>query len=241
MEIVCGGYLSRTSTFIQLGKQTRVELDCLHWVKNSVLCVVVLLAACLQPAGLCLTGCMSGQSEQPCPPPRDSMVSVFFDADGMQRMLTFLCNARLPGHWDPVTSTVVDMLTGRLQFCLTSEGLAPFRGKADMVFPYHMMSARQKGFLRDELSARSAYCVCNDALVFHPVPGSEERLDHVKVLEGVCSRILASGIHSEHRVRVGVCNIILQRVQSVVPLSRGVQQKLNAVLFGPAECEAALC
>jgi hypothetical protein len=162
----------------------------------------------------------------------EDMVSVFFDADGLQRMLTFLCNARLPGSWDPVTSTVVDMLTGRLHFCLTSEGLSPFRGKADLVFPYHMMSQRQKNFLRDALSVRSGYCVCNDAVVFNPSPGAPDRLDHLRVLEGVCARILASKIHEEHRVRVGVCNIILQRVQSVVPISRGVQKRLNAVLFG---------
>ena len=163
---------------------------------------------------------------------KDSMLSVFFDPDGIQRMLTFLCNARLPSNWDPVTSTVVDMLSGRLQFCLTSEGLCPFRGKADMVFPYHMMNQRQKNFLRDALSVRSSFFVCNDAVVFHPTPGATERLEHLCVLEGVCSRILASNIHEEHRVRVGVCNIILQRVQSVLPISRHIQQKLNAVLFG---------
>jgi hypothetical protein len=161
------------------------------------------------------------------------MVSVFCDSDGLQRMLTIFCNARLPGHWDPVTSTVVDMLTARLQFCLTSEGLAPFRGKADMVYPYHMMSAKQKSFLRDALSVRSSYCVCNDAIVFPLSHGVDERLDQVNVLGGVCSRILASSVHEEHRVRVGVCNIILQRVQSVVPISRGVQQKLNETLFPP--------
>lgn len=175
---------------------------------------------------------------EPLSPPADtkSMVSVFFGTDTLQRMLTFLCNARLPGNWDPVTSTTVDMLTGRLQFCLTSEGLVPFRGKADMVYPYHMMSPEQKTFLRDELAVRSSYCICNDAVVFHPAPGAAERLDQVKVLEGVCNRILASNIHGEHRVRVGVCNIILQRVQSVVSISRGVQQRLNAVLFGaPAD------
>jgi hypothetical protein len=159
------------------------------------------------------------------------MVSTFFDTEGLQRMLTFFCNARLPGHWDPVTSTVVDMLTARLQFCLTSEGLIPFRGKTDMIYPYHMMSAKQKSFLRDMLSIRSLYCVCNDAIMFpHPI-GTDERLDHVKVLECVCTRILASSVHEEHRVRVGVCNIILQRVQSVVPISKGVQQKLNEALF----------
>jgi hypothetical protein len=173
--------------------------------------------------------------ELPITSPVERMVAIFFDAEGLQRMLTFLCNSRLPGSWDPVTSTVVDMLTLRLQFCLTAEGLAPFRGKADMIYPYHMMTMPQKAFLREELSARCSYCICNDAVMFHPAQcgGAPDRLDQVNVLEGVCNRILSSGVHAEHRVRVGVCNIILQRVQGVVPISRGVQQKLNAVLFGP--------
>jgi hypothetical protein len=173
--------------------------------------------------------------ELPVASPIERMVAIFFDAEGLQRMLTFLCNSRLPGSWDPVTSTVVDMLTLRLQFCLTAEGLAPFRGKADMIYPYHMMTMPQKAFLREELATRCSYCICNDAVMFHPAQcaSAPERLDQVNVLEGVCNRILSSGVHSEHRVRVGVCNIILQRVQGVVPISRGVQQKLNAVLFGP--------
>ena len=160
------------------------------------------------------------------------MVSTFFDSEGLQRFITFLCNARLPGNWDPVTSTMLDLLTGRLQFCLTNNGLVPFKGKSTLVYPYHMMTPAQKGFIRDSLGRRASYCVCNDAVVFHPAPGDLERLGAVDVLSALCARILASGIHPEHRVRVGVCNIILQRVQGVVPLSRNVQQALNSVLFG---------
>jgi hypothetical protein len=168
----------------------------------------------------------------------EKMVDFFFTGDGLQRMLTFLCNARLPGTWDPVTSTVVDMLTGRLQFCLTAVGLVPFRGKADIVYPYHMMSLDQKSFLGKSLSFRSAYCVCNDAVVFSSGAGGMEKLDQVKVLAGVCTKILDSDIHPEHRVRVGVCNIILQRVQSVVSVSRCVQQELNDMLFSPScQCD----
>jgi hypothetical protein len=160
------------------------------------------------------------------------MVSAFFDPEGLQRFITFLCNARLPGNWDPVTSTMLDLLTGRLQFCLTDNGLLPFKGKATLVYPYHMMTSAQKGFLRDALCQRASYCVCNDSVVFHPSQGDPERLGPVDVLGALCARILASKVHPEHRVRVGVCNIILQRVQGVVPLSRNVQQSLNAVLFG---------
>ena len=164
--------------------------------------------------------------------PLRAMIAVFFDAEGLQRIITYLCNARMPGNWDPVTSTLLDLLTGRLQFCLTEAGLVPFKGKTTLVYPYHMMSMSQKAFLRDSLAQRGEYCVCNDAVVFQSAPGDAERLGAVEVLQALCARILASKIHPEHRVRVGVCNIILQRVQSVVPISRNVQLALNATLFG---------
>lgn len=162
--------------------------------------------------------------------PKQSLSTVFFSESSLKRILTYLCNTRPPGSWDPVTATVLDFLTGRLQFCLTATGLIPFKGHANLVYPYHMMSPTQKDFIREALQEREGYTVCNESVVFHAA--DTERLDTVSVLEAMCSKILESKVHEDHSVRVGVCNIILQRVQSVVPISRGVQQRLNGVLFG---------
>ncbi len=161
-----------------------------------------------------------------------SLSTVFFAEPSLRRMLTYLCNARAPGSWDPVTATVLDLLTGKLQFCLSASGLIPFRGHANLVYPYHMMSPEQKDFIRVAMQERGNYTVCNESVMFHPSPGDQERLDTVLVLEAMCSKVLESKVHEEHSVRVGVCNILLQRVQSVVPISRGVQQRLNRLLFG---------
>lgn len=161
-----------------------------------------------------------------------TLSTVFFSEPNLKRILTYLCNTRPPGSWDPVTATVLDLLTGRLQFCLSATGLIPFKGHADLVYPYHMMSPEQKDFIRAALTEREGYTVCNESVVFHALPGEPERLDTVSVLEAMCSKILESKVHEEHSVRVGVCNIILQRVQSVVPISRGAQQRLNGLLFG---------
>ena len=48
----------------------------------------------------------------------------------------------------------------------------------------------------------------------------------------MCQGVLATLIHEDHKVSVGICNILLQRVQSAVPISRGAQQELNSLLFG---------
>jgi hypothetical protein len=159
--------------------------------------------------------------------------SVFFAEDNLKRILTYLCNMRQPGSNDPVTGTVLDLLTSKLQFCLSATGLIPFKGHAELVYPYHMMSVDQKDYIRQALQNRASYIVCNDAVVFHQKDqGKCDKLDPIEVLEAMCCQVLQSKIHAEHSVRVGVCNILLQRVQSVVPISKGVQQRLNAVLFG---------
>lgn len=160
-----------------------------------------------------------------------TLSTVFFSEPNLKRILTYLCNQRPPGSWDPVTATVLDFLTSKLQFCLSATGLIPFKGHANLVYPYHMMSPEQKDFIRTALQEREGFTVCNESVVFNSCM-PEERLDTVSVLEAMCSKILESKVHEEHSVKVGVCNIILQRVQSVVPISRGVQQRLNGLLFG---------
>ena len=129
-------------------------------------------------------------------------------------------------------STVLDLLTGRLQLTLTPAGVLPFKGKTALVYPYHMMSPAQKELLRGLLEDRSAFVVCSDSVVFHRREGDPERLDPVPVLLAMCQGVLATRIHEDHKVRVGICNILLQRVQSAVPISRGAQQELNSLLFG---------
>ena len=155
----------------------------------------------------------------------------FFAGDSLKRVLTYLCNARAPGAWDPITATVVDLLTGRLQLTLTPAGLLPFKGKTALVYPYHMMSPAQKELPRGLLEDRSSFVVCSDSVVFHWREGDPERLDPVPVLLAMCQGVLATLIHEDHKVSVGICNILLQRVQSAVPISRGAQQELNSLLF----------
>ena len=162
---------------------------------------------------------------------QSSMSQVFFTPEALQLIIPYFCNARQPGAWDPLTSTALDLLTGKLHFCLTSAGLAPIKGKPTFVFPYHMMNSAQKDFLRERLEDRGSYCVCNDSVLFNRTPLDEEKIDQYAVLEAMCSRILASKVHPDQSVRVGMCNIILQRVQSVTPISRQVQQRLNDALF----------
>ena len=161
-----------------------------------------------------------------------SLIPVFFTGENLQRVLTYLCNRRMPDVWDPITATVLDILTSKLQFCLSASGLIPFKGKPHIVYPYHMMLEDQKQFLRENLANSDTFTICNDSIVFNI---EQDKIDHVPVLESMCLKILDSNVHKDRNIRLGICNILLQRVQSIVPISRGAQQRLNATLFPNAE------
>lgn len=157
-----------------------------------------------------------------------SLIPIFFTGINLQRMITYLSNRRPPDVCDPITATVLDMLTCKLQLCLSATGLIPFKGKPHMVYPYHMMTEEQKQFLRECLKDTETYIACNESIMFNI---EQDKIDHVAVLEAMCIKILDSNVHKDRNIKLGICNILLQRVQSMTPISRGAQQRLNATLF----------
>ena len=113
-----------------------------------------------------------------------------------------------PGAWDPIMATVLDLLTWRLQLTLTPAGLLPFKGKTALLYPYHIMSPAQKELLRWLLEDRYTFVVYSDSVVFHRSEGNPERLGPVPVLVAMCQGVLATHIHEDHKVSVGICNIL---------------------------------
>lgn len=151
----------------------------------------------------------------------------FFGADSLARTLCVLCDNSKHAH-DPIASTVQTMLNSPLHFQLTAVGWQPFRGK-DLTFPYLMMTAPQREALRGLLDGGCK--VYEHALV---AKGQAPRLQTLEVLVTLCGMILESSAYSDRRLRVAICNILLQRVQASVPIDKGTQAALNARVFGQA-------
>ena len=59
-----------------------------------------------------------------------------------------------------------------------------------------------------------------------------------KKLELMTPYSFESSLHTEQRVRVAICNIILQRVQGFIPISKPVQRELNEWLMRRVEVTA---
>ena len=167
----------------------------------------------------------------------DNIQSQLIDEESLQHMFPYMCkidaesgDPAAAGRHDPITNTAITFLTCPLHLGLTEVGAMIFQAKSALVYPYNLMSERQKGFVRDCLSRREEWNIFNDAVVFRRSKGAPPILiDPTSVLVALCSKVLLPGTSSEPDAsrRVALCNIILQRIQGYIPIDKPVQKQLN--------------
>lgn len=159
------------------------------------------------------------------------VISLFFEGiPTLQRTLAILCesNQRQPAT-DTVTQTVLLLLTSQIHLQLTAVGWQPLKGR-DLTFPYTQMTLEQRQGLKDLMEEGLRWHVYEHALM-HRRTATATTLKALDVLQALCNSVLTSAAYPDRRLRVAVCNILLQRVQANVPIDRSVQAALNAKLF----------
>lgn len=153
----------------------------------------------------------------------------------MQESLAILCDGQQQQSTDPVTHTILTMLSCPIHLQLTAIGWQPFKGK-ELTLPYQRMTSEQKDVLRAALpspQAASCWRVHEHAITYHSQT-PPEHLKAIDVLEALCTTILRSKAYADRRLRVAVCNILLQRIQSSVQIDKSTLRTLNTILF-PAQ------
>jgi hypothetical protein len=128
--------------------------------------------------------------------------------------------------YDPITATIITFLTAPLQLSLTEVGAVIFQGHGTLIYPYNLMTERQKEFIRAALGRREEWNVYHDKVVFRRSK-STLLLNPSRVLLALCAKLLGSGVPPDPGRRVALCNIILQRVQGYVRIDKPVQRDLN--------------
>ena len=161
------------------------------------------------------------------------VVALFFEGLAtMQRTLAVLCesNQRQPGA-DTVTQTILMLLSSPVHVQLTAVGWQPLKGR-DLTYPYSQMTLEQRQGLKELVDDDDRWQAYEHALVFRR-RAPAVHLKPLEVLEALCTSVLSSSAYQDKRMRVAICNILLQRVQASIPIERGVQAALNAKLFPP--------
>ena len=127
---------------------------------------------------------------------------------------------------DPISSTLVVFMSRPIELILNEVGAIPFQDRPTLVFPYRLMNARQKAFLRQCIAHTDEWSVCNDATVFHRPP-APILAPPTHVLTVMCECILRGKTQHDHKTRIGLCNIILQRVRSRIPVNANTHREVN--------------
>jgi hypothetical protein len=161
--------------------------------------------------------------------------SEMLDEEALGRLIPYMTKAfsedkrNADCKHDPITATVIVFLTCPLQLGLTEVGAMLFQGHASLVFPFNLMSEKQKAFLRACLERPAEWSILNGAVVFKRRRGEPGRcLQPSAVLLSLCAKLLDQGAPPAARQqRLAVCNIILQRVQGYVPIEKPIQRQLN--------------
>jgi hypothetical protein len=161
---------------------------------------------------------------------RTVLLEFFDDPDAMQRSISILCDSNFKQQADPVTQTILTMLGSSIHIQLTAVGWQPFKGK-ELTYPFAQMTLSQRQSLKSLLGEE-----CKGWVVYeHAMLLSRNQLNialqPLQVLRGLCASVLKSTVYTDKKIRVVMCNILLQRVQASIPIDRGVQSELNALLF----------
>ncbi len=160
------------------------------------------------------------------------IISLFFgDVEATQRTLAVLCESnQKQQQTDALTQTVLMLLNSPVHVQLTAVGWQPLKGR-EVTFPYLEMTLEQRMSFRALLDeGAGAWHVYEHAMMYRK-GAPPALLKPLVILEALCTSVLASTAYPDKRQRVALCNILLQRVQSSIPIERSVQATLNARLF----------
>lgn len=183
----------------------------------------------------------------------DNICTMFLDGEGIARMLPYMTRIETqaiqriltgrdpsymqksthqsPQMMDPISNTIVAFITRPLSLILNEVGAMPFRDRPGLLFPYHLMNEGQKSYLRNCIQHTGEWTICNAAMVFQPSK-FPQHVCPVTVLTTACQAIVHAKSKHDPKTHVGLCNIVLQRVQSHYPIDAPTQRAINQCVQG---------
>jgi hypothetical protein len=180
------------------------------------------------------------RKEQDCLAKEQAVVESFFGTPLlMQASISILCESihcdknKAKNVADPVTQTVLMLLSSPMNIQLTVVGWQPLKGR-DLTYPFHCMSPGQKQSLKDLVECEPVRWIVYEHAMSYRCKVSLPSLAPLDVLGALCSSVLSSTVYKDKRLRVAVANILLQRVQASIPIDKKTQAALNGRLFPPA-------
>lgn len=163
------------------------------------------------------------------------MKQTFFTGEALSRVLVYMSNECAVDVHDPITRILAMFINVPLNLCLTKVGLVPFRDEKMAVFPYTEMTSKEKkilskicavmeekdfGFVSTQMGGGAAITLTSNNL-------PRIYADTVEVVSSFCQCILSDSSNMQIDHRIGLCNVTLQRLHTVVNICRDDMTKIN--------------
>ena len=153
-------------------------------------------------------------------------IDLFLKEDALCHIVAYMCNNTQGLVTDPITNVLYSMITSPIQIVLTQVGVAPFKDKNTLVFPYRLMNEDQKSFIRSfvqdmeyEITGTIASVqIGGGCMLNKSTNGQDIFLDYVHVLTAFCNNVSKSKTHQNPAIQRAICNIIIQRIGSLIHL-----------------------
>lgn len=127
---------------------------------------------------------------------------------------------------DVISTTLVTFITHPIQLVVHALGISLFQGKSSLIYPYHLMTPEQIALILELCSSRSTYQITFEHIVMkHSSTPIFAPLN--TTLRVLCKLVFDSKTHTDPKIQLAICNIIIQRIQGYVPISSAIQKDLN--------------
>lgn len=132
---------------------------------------------------------------------------------------------------DPVSAMTMLMISDPVQFILGETGMSLFKNHTRYVFPYRLMNAEQRESICRCISHREEWSILNAHMVFkepaHSTKSHPYRLPTLLCLKAMCTAVTAATPRDKEEDGLTTCNIVLQRVQTIIPNPAVTHTALN--------------
>ncbi|EKX35102.1 hypothetical protein GUITHDRAFT_118755 [Guillardia theta CCMP2712] len=179
----------------------------------------------------------------------DRFVEMFLRGEALRGMLLYMCNSCTVEINDPITHTLCTFMTTPVSLCVTKTGLAPLKDCNMAILPFGCMTPEQKAFLNGAINEMQAGGLATlstqmggGGMAQLNYRGPKRYLPAEDVLTQFCAAVRCSGSHLGPEIKDNVCNIVIQRVCSMVHVPRSTLaaiSKESCVLRECAEASAA--
>jgi len=156
-------------------------------------------------------------------------MDCFFSKENIRNTLIVLCQNN-PHEADPISNTIIIILTTPLEIQLIANGIQLFKDKG-LIYPYQYMNSNQREFLLEIINMDSKNWLSYEFCLQWKCKGAPMYVDHLEILKTLCELIQGSKKYTDARSKLAITNIILQRVHANVTISKTIQLSLNKFLF----------